>query len=315
MPVSNDRLKEVVGFLMLHGTAKTLEAFSIPEETLNRYKRKYKQEFGDSSDIVGRIRDKFTDEQMEDLLAMDMSKRPKSKGNITFEGEDFKFLALSDTHIGSVYFEESYLMAAMSEAKRQGCTAMLHGGDVLEGMSTRPGQIYELSQIGYAAQRNKAVELLKQWELPLYFIVGNHDIWGNTKSGVGMDVGEDLQLRIPNSKYLGVHEGNIDVNGATFMLWHGEDGSSYASSYRVQKIIEAFTGGEKPQALFTAHTHKALYLFDRNVHAVSTGSIQRQSGFMRYKRLAAHTGFWIVSGKVRDGEITQFTPTWYPFYK
>jgi len=83
----------------------------------------------------------------------------------------------------------------------------------------------------------------------------------------------------------------------------------------VQKIIEAFTGGEKPNVLLTAHTHKALYLFDRNIHAVSTGSIQRQSGFMRYKRLAAHTGFWIIGGKIRDGEIVQFTPTWYPFYK
>jgi hypothetical protein len=156
---------------------------------------------------------------------------------------------------------------------------------------------------------------LKQWELPLYFIVGNHDLWGNTKSGVGMDIGEDLALRLPHATYLGIHEGVAIVNKAKFMLWHGEDGNSYASSYRIQKIIEAFTGGEKPNVLFTAHTHKSLYLFDRNVHAVSTGSIQKQSGFMRYKRLAAHTGFWIISGKIRDGEIVQFTPTWYPFYR
>ncbi|MFA6911342.1 MAG: hypothetical protein WCQ59_09500, partial [Candidatus Cloacimonadaceae bacterium] len=139
--------------------------------------------------------------------------------------------------------------------------------------------------------------------------------WFNTKSGVGLDVGEDLEQRIPNSHFLGIHEGIVNVNGASFMLWHGEDSSSYAYSYRVQKIIEAFTGGEKPKALFASHTHKSFYVFDRNIHAVSTGCIQRQSGFMRYKRLAAHTGFWIVSGKIREGEITQFTPTWYPFYK
>lgn len=312
---SEKRLKEIVEYSIVHGTEAALTAFSINSESLNRHKRTYRQKFGDEAGLIGQIRDKFTDEQLASLLVMDMSKRPIDQKIVTFDGEDFKFLVLSDTHIGSVYFEDNFLISAMEEGKRQGCTAMFHGGDVLEGMSTRPGQIYELSQIGYAAQRNKAVELLKQWELPLYFIVGNHDLWGNTKSGVGMDVGEDLALRLPHTTYLGIHEGVVNVNGAKFMLWHGEDGSSYASSYRVQKIIEAFTGGEKPNVLFTAHTHKSLYLFDRNVHAVSTGSIQKQSGFMRYKRLAVHTGFWIISGKIRDGEIVQFSPTWYPFYK
>jgi predicted phosphodiesterase len=313
--ISDARLKEIVEYSTIHGTEETVEAYAISEESLNRLKRAYRQKFGDTTTVLSKIRDKFSDEELASLLTMDTSKKPKSEALLTFEGEDFKLLALSDTHIGSMYFDDDFLLAAMAEGRKQGCTAMLHGGDVVEGMSTRPGQIYELTQVGYAAQRNKAVELLKQWERPLYFILGNHDLWTNTKSGVGTDLGEDLALRIPQSTYLGIHEGTVKVNGATFMLWHGEDGSSYASSYRVQKIIEAFTGGEKPNVLLTAHTHKALYLFDRNIHAVSTGSIQRQSGFMRYKRLAAHTGFWIIGGKIRDGEIVQFTPTWYPFYK
>jgi predicted phosphodiesterase len=114
---------------------------------------------------------------------------------------------------------------------------------------------------------------------------------------------------------MGIHEGFVDVNGAKFMLWHGEDGGSYATSYRVQKIIEAFSGGEKPSVLMCGHTHKQCYIFDRNIHALSLGSIQKQSGFMRYKRLPAHVGFWIIKGCIDKGEVKWMEPRFYPFYQ
>lgn len=315
MAVSKERVKTIAEYYDSHGKNQTIDAFEIPEETLNRYLRRYKQNGGQLDDVMGRIRDKFSDVDLERLLKADMTITRRPSRNISFEGEDFCFLVMSDTHVGSQYFDERYLFSAFEEGHKQGCTTLLHGGDLIEGMSNRPGHIYELTKIGYAEQRNYAVELFQKWQKPMYFILGNHDLWTNTKSGVGLDVGEDIEHRIEDAHYLGIHEGNIDVCGAQFMLWHGEDGSSYATSYRVQKIIEAFTGGEKPKVLLCAHTHKALYLQERNVHAVSTGSIQQQSGFMRYKRLPAHCGFWIIRGKIRDGSVVSFSPTWYPFYK
>lgn len=315
MPVSDDRVKEVVEYAVLYGQAKALEAYNIPQETFNRYRRKYRQVYGDSADLIARVREKFSDAELNTLLDINMQKVPQSRGTITFDGDDFCFLAMSDTHIGSIFFQEERLLSAFEEGRKQGATHLLHGGDIMEGMSGRPGHIYELEKIGYSAQRDYAVELLKQWGKPMFFCLGNHDFWINTKAGSGVDVGEDIAHRIPGAMYLGVHEGVFNVNGVQFMLWHGEDGSSYATSYRVQKIIEAFSGGEKPGVLLTAHTHKMAYIFDRNVHAVSTGSIQAQSGFMRYKRLPAHVGFWILRGTIKDGEIKRFSPTWYPFYK
>ena len=192
---------------------------------------------------------------------------------------------------------------------------MLHTGDLLEGMSNRPGHVYELADIGYGKQRDHARYLLKEWGLPFYLVGGNHSNWINTKAGMGLDVEEDLCREFPEGHYLGMHEGDLELNGVKVKLWHGEDGSSYATSYRVQKIIEAFTGGEKPHVLLCGHTHKSLFIFERNVHALSTGCIQRQSGFMRMKKLASHVGFWIVEMVVGDGEVKRFTPTWYPFYK
>lgn len=91
--------------------------------------------------------------------------------------------------------------------------------------------------------------------------------------------------------------------------------NSYASSYRVQKIIESLQGGTKPNILICGHTHKSLYLFERNIHAISAGCMQFQTPFMRGKKLSAHTGYWIIEFEERSGEVLSFTQTFYPLYK
>ena len=97
-------------------------------------------------------------------------------------------------------------------------------------------------------------------------------------------------------------------------LWHGEDGSSYALSYRLQKIIESLTGGEKPNILIAGHVHKYVKIFERNVYALSVGTIQSQTPWMRGKRLAAHVGFCIGDYWVNKDGLAKMRETWYPFY-
>lgn len=314
MAAGEKRATEIVLHYCAHGAEETCKVYGIGMETLSRYKRVYKDAHGNIPDLTLRMKEKYSDEEIEYFLSSDKRLKRHGFSKIDFTGDQFSFLALSDTHIGSSYYNADHLLAAFEEGKRQGCQFAVHSGDIVEGMSGRPGQIYELTDIGYTAQRNRAVEHLSQWGLPMYAITGNHDHWFNTKSGVGIDIGEDIEQRVNGLHYLGVHEGILEIAGLRIMLWHGEDASSYATSYRLQKIIEAFTGGEKPAILVTGHVHKQAYIFERNVHALSAGCIQQQSGFMRYKRLAAHCGFWIVNVTARDGQVIRFAPAWYPFY-
>lgn len=317
MPVTEKRIKEVIDYYCSHGTEKTLEAFpDLNQESLSRYKRNYKQKHGDLADVAARMLDKYSPAQLEHLLELDTSRKPYPIKKVDFAGEDIKFLALGDDHIGSIYFDEANLLAAFEEATKQGCQFLVNTGDLIEGMSGRAGHVYELSHIGYAAQRKEAVRLYSQWGKPSYVIEGNHPAWINTKQDAGMNIIEDISERVPDMHYLGSHEGYIDIAGVKLALMHGNDASgSYAFSYRLQKIAEMFTGGTKPAACFIGHSHKSIYIFDRNIHMVSTGAIQYQSGFMRSKRIPAHTGFWTVEMVVRDNEIKRFCPTWYPFYK
>jgi len=182
-----------------------------------------------------------------------------------------------------------------------------------DGLSNRPNHIYELNKIGYKAQKEYAIELLSEWKKPLYLVAGNHDSYYVMHGGAY--IVEDICEVIDNAVYVGESMGDIEINDIKFNLWHGIDGSSYATSYRVQKLIEAFTGGEKPQILLCGHTHKQGYFFERNIHAFSGGALSRQSKFMKGKKLANHSGFWIIEMNVKDKEILSVKSEWFPFYK
>lgn len=98
-------------------------------------------------------------------------------------------------------------------------------------------------------------------------------------------------------------------------LRHPWDGTAYALSYKIQKMIEAMESNSKPNILAVGHYHKAEYMFYRNVHALQTGCFQSQTPFTRGKGISIHMGGWIVTVEVDDtGTIRRFAPEFIPFY-
>ena len=93
-------------------------------------------------------------------------------------------------------------------------------------------------------------------------------------------------------------------------LIHPGGGSSYALSYRPQKIVESLEGGTKPDMLAIGHYHKADYIPSyRNVATLQVGTFQRQTPFMSRQGLAAHVGGWIVDVTVGDGHNVSGLPS------
>jgi len=242
-----------------------------------------------------------------------LSQSSLSRPALTFEGEEVCIGFCTDTHIGEESFNDSLWESFINECKRQNVDAILHAGDILEGMSNRPDQAYHLTDLGASAQMDHAERLFKKTDLPIYCIDGNHDRWLVKSSG--LYAVRDLAARLDNVEFLGADCGDLEINGTIWRLWHGEDGSSYATSYRVQKLIESFTGGDKPNVLLCGHTHKSGYFFERNIHAVTGGALSYQSSWMKSKRYPCHTGFWIIRATTQDKQIVRFSPTWYPIYE
>jgi hypothetical protein len=131
----------------------------------------------------------------------------------------------------------------------------------------------------------------------------------------GANIVKAIDDAVENFHFLGHDEADISLKGkAVLKLWHGGDGNSYSLSYRLQKIIESLSGGEKPNVLIAGHVHKYVSIFERNVFAISVGALERQTAWMRGKRIAAHVGFVIADYWVNDKGVCKMTHTWYPFY-
>lgn len=315
---SADRIKEIINFALTNNDKAACSTFDITEETLARYKRDYKNKLD-----IDLTTDTYLKEIQTRYTPAELKAIAKGKGfsppnltipNLDFEGEHFRFGFISDTHIGSYYLKEKVLSYTIKEIKKHDAEILIHTGDVTDGLSKSiPGHIYELEHIGYAPQKKRAIELLGEWEKPLLMIDGNHDRWfQHTNNAL---IVEDICEALPNAIYLGQDVGRYYIkDNISVMLWHGRDGSSYAISYRLQKIVEAFSGGTKPKLLLCGHTHKQGYFFERNVHVLSGGCIQLQTPFLRGKRIAVHPGFWIIDIWFGHRTIKRISPTWYPFY-
>jgi len=317
LPASDNRLREVLDYAQAHGDEQAREHFGFKTAGMvERYRREAKRRgihVAVTSSILKKLGEIYTPKELEAIakggrVLPGMQKAPI----VSFEGERIRIGVLGDTHLGSAYTDPDFIYAAFEEFEKEGCEFVIQGGDLTEGMSNRPGHIYELTHLGYENQKAHAIEVMSQCPAPLYLIDGNHDRWYIKSAGavIVKDVADAI-----GATFLGHDEGDISLKGrATLKVWHGEDGSSYALSYRTQKIIEAFTGGEKPNVLITNHVHKTGYVYDRHIHAWGAGCIQKQTKWMRGKRIAAHTGFSIVDIWVNKSGVAKFRPTWYPFY-
>jgi len=319
---SKKRVSLIRAFVKDSSVDGAAEHFGLARETIRRYMRAdgEREEVTPEKDIVSdvallkTISERYSKKELKLLAGGSIQLENKHTAVHDFSGDKIKVGWFGDTHIGSIYTNDDYIKDAREMFASEGVDMVVHTGDVTEGASNRPGHVYECSEYGYEAQKEKAIELLAPFDFcPMYVIDGNHDRW-YIKS-CGAIIVKDICKELPYAQFLGHDEGDIVLNDKAYIkLWHGEDGSSYAHSYRIQKLIESWQGGTKPAVLYTGHVHKYVTMLERNIQCVSTGSIQKQSKWMRSKRLPAHTGFGISKITLNEKGIGRFGNTFFPFY-
>jgi predicted phosphodiesterase len=239
--------------------------------------------------------------------------------NIGAKAPAFRFGALSCTHFGSIHEDIAVTKAIYDWFDQEGVKQVFHCGDMTEGCKMRAGQEHEIHKHGADDQVKWAVEQYPYIKgINTFLISGNHDA-AHMKNG-----GSDVCLRMADLRddisYLGMDEARFVVNrngqdrDIAIDLLHPGGGSSYALSYKPQKIIEQLESGNKPDILLIGHFHKAFTLpAYRGVAAILTGCTQRQTGFMKRMGLAAHVGAHIVECRVLDGQVV-ITTSWRGFY-
>jgi len=319
---TDERVKEIVEFALDRGDRDTCEVFAISSESLSRYKRRYKSHVEKAFDVVGqfdrlstlkKIGEQFSDAELRALM------QSKSGANVTrrsfelSECQTLKLGVLSDTHGGSKGYEQALLFQAFDEFAKAEVDHVVHAGDVSEGMSSRQGHIYDLVPygIGYAAQQALMVNDLAQWDLsPMHLIDGNHDRW--YIKAVGALIVQDIAAQIPNATYCGSDEADLYFGDLCIRLWHGEDGSTYAKSYRGQQVVRSLSEDDLPHVIILGHDHKAGEWEDRGCQIVAAGACSYQSAWMRRTRKSHDAGFTILTIEWDGEQVRKIQREWFP---
>lgn len=227
-----------------------------------------------------------------------------------------RFGLMGDTQINSKYTQLTHLHKFYDICKEEGIEIVYHTGDIDEGEQMRPGHQYECYEQGADDHVKEIIRVYPKREgITTHFITGNHD--ASIIRRCGYDIGYPIAAQREDMKYLGQSCATIDLTpNCTLELRHPIDGTAYALSYKLQKMVEAMSGGEKPNILACGHYHKSEYFFYRNVHIFQTSSFQAQTSWMKGKGIAASIGGWIVEINVDDeGTITRIKQEYIPFYK
>lgn len=243
------------------------------------------------------------------------NQEPSEHSSVWNGTETLKFAIIGDTQLGSKYTQWTHLKNFYDICEEEGITDVYHTGDITDGLKMRTGHEYELYAVSADDMLNDVVlHYPKRKGITTHFITGNHD--ASIYKHVGYDIGEAISRQREDLEYLGRDCAVVHLTpNCKLELRHPWDGTAYALSYKIQKMIETMESDSKPNIFAVGHYHKAEYLFYRNVHALQTGCFQGQTPFTRGKGISVHLGGWIVTIKVdKTGTIKSFEPRFIPYY-
>lgn len=206
--------------------------------------------------------------------------------------EKIKLLMISDTHLGNKYDRLDILRYLYAKAEDTGVNYILHSGDLTEGLSGRPEQIYSLKEASYTGQRDYVVENYPHSNIPTYLIAGNHDMWWFKKCGA--DICKDISNLRDDIHYLGSECEDLQIGKLKLRLFHGIGGSSYAKSYKLQKYLDSIPMNERPHILQTGHIHQSFYMKQGITHCFQTSCLQDMTPYERSNGFNNDKSCWWV---------------------
>lgn len=232
-----------------------------------------------------------------------------------WKGDELKFGFTSDNHLGNRNERLDVLNLLYDIFADEGVPTVFNAGNWIDGEARfNKNEVHThglTNQINYAVRHYPYRKGIKT-----RFIAGDdHEGWYVQREGI--DIGDYFELKrrqagYTDMEYLGYMEADIELtekgfeNKSWLRVIHPGGGSAYAFSYKPQKIVESYQGGEKPSVLLIGHYHKLDYSFPREVHSIQTGCTEDQTLFMRKKNIQAMVGGGICTlRRAKDGTINR----------
>jgi len=243
----------------------------------------------------------ITKKHDDDIYLLNLGEKEKNKENeTTFKTDDsheFKFVAISDTRIGSKSQQLSILNDIYEKADELGYNTVIHCGNITEGLYPTNHDYSDTTflddsqiQVDYISKNYPKFDNIKT-----YFITGTKD-QKHLKMN-DFNIGRRINKARPDLIYLGQNSCNIKIDNTNMKVLNSILAKTYTVSYRIQQQIDSFRSEDKPDILLLGGLLQMEKLTHRGVAGLSIPSVCATTDEMNDKRHANTIGAWYVTVK------------------
>ena len=240
------------------------------------------------------------------------------KNTYDFETDDnneFKFIAISDTRLGSKSQQLSILNDIYKIGYENGYNNVILCGNISAGLYRLTDLYAESNFINDTeGQINYIVNAFPEIEgMTTYFITGKIDDkhLKQEKISIGRRISEQRDDMI----FLGENSCDVNIDNVTMQVLGNKLGKTYTVSYRTQQQIDSFRSEDKPEILLYGGLFQMEKFTYRNVRCISIPSVCATTKEMTEKRFSNTIGAWYVTVKTNEkGLLESVTAISSPYY-
>lgn len=215
----------------------------------------------------------------------------------TDDDHEFKFVAISDTRLGSKYQQLSILNDIYLKAEALGYHHVIHCGNISEGLYPL-NNIYSESNFldDTLRQTDYIIEYYPHVEgITTYFITGAKDEKHLQSNKI--NIGKRISAQRPDMIYLGNSSCKFNIDKATMFIFNPKLVKTYTTSYRPQQQVDSFRSEDKPNILLYGGLLQMEKFTYRSVSCISVPSVCATTREMSDKRYSNTIGAWYITVK------------------
>jgi len=231
----------------------------------------------------------------------------------TDKSNEFKFMAISDTRLGSKSQQLAILNDIYRKAQEMEIKNVILCGNISAGlkpMTDTESNFIDDSQ----AQIDYIVNNYPKYEgIKTYFISGKLDDKHISKNNI--NIGKRISDAREDMIYLGEDICDISIDRAKMHVMNSKLTKTYTASYRTQQTVDAYRSEDKPDILLYGGLMQMEKYTHRGVNCIAVPSVCATDNEMKTKRFANTIGAWYVTVKTDEkGLLSEVTAIDSPYY-
>lgn len=234
----------------------------------------------------------------------------------TDDSNEFKFIAIADTRLGSKYQQLSILNDIYQKGHEMGYNSVIHCGNISAGLYPLTDIYAETNfaddtqeQIDYIVNNYPYIEGMKT-----YFITGAIDDKHLKKRKI--NIGKRISDARNDLIYLGENSCDINIDKTVMQIMSSKLAKTYTVSYRTQQQVDSYRSEDKPDILLYGGNLQMEKFTYRSVKCISIPSVCATTKEMNDKRYSNTIGAWYITVRTNQrGQLDSINAISSPYYK